>query len=77
MRSPQGDSGKKCANVSHNRIERNHCRINVPEVLNQVIIPLGFLTASIGVLKRDKIKFPEVLERERWLSLGNVPCRVQ
>lgn len=55
MRSPQGDSGKKCANVSHNRIERNHCRINVPEVLNQVIIPLGFLTASVGVLKREEV----------------------
>ena len=55
MRSPQGDSGKKCANVSHNRIERNHCRINVPEVLNQVIIPLGFLTASVGVLKGEEV----------------------
>ena len=28
-------------------------------------------------VRKDKIKFPEVLERERWLSLGNVPCRVQ
>ena len=90
MRSPQGDSGKKCANVSHNRIERNHCRINVPEVLNQVIIPLGFLTASVGVLKREEVwqrslfffllkrlKSPEALERERVLSSGDVPGRVQ
>ena len=73
-------------------MERNHCRINVPEVLNQVIIPLGFLTASIGVLKgeevgrrsffpqevrNDRLKSPEALEQERVLSLGDVPGRVQ
>jgi hypothetical protein len=28
-------------------------------------------------VRKDKIKSPEVLERERGLSLGYVPCRVQ
>ena len=39
----QGDSGNKCIRVSHNRMEGNHCRINVPEVLNQVIGTIRFL----------------------------------
>ena len=52
MGSPRGDSEKKCVRFSHNRMERNHCRINVPEVLNQAI---GFLTASIGVLKVEEV----------------------
>jgi hypothetical protein len=33
-------------------MERNHCRINVPEILDQAI---GFLTASIGVLKVEEV----------------------
>ena len=37
MGSYRGDSAKKYIRVSHNRMERNHCRINAPEILNQVI----------------------------------------
>ena len=43
MRIPQGNSGKKYVRVSHNRMERNHCRINAPEVLNQAIGSIRFL----------------------------------
>ena len=60
MRSPQGDSGKKCANVSHNRIERNHCRINVPEVLNQVIGNIKFLNIWYRGVKGGRGRAKEV-----------------
>jgi hypothetical protein len=33
----EGDSGKQRGRVSYDRVERDHCRIDEPEVLNQAI----------------------------------------
>ena len=56
MGNSRRDSRKKYVRVSHNRRERNHCRINAPELLNQVMSTISFLTASIGVLKREELE---------------------
>jgi hypothetical protein len=79
MGSPWGYSEKKSIGLHHNRIEGNHCRINVPEVLNQVIGTIRFLNCyyrdvkggeDVGQMsfflkvRNDRLKSPEDLERE-------------
>lgn len=42
-------SGKECVMVSHNRVEGEQCRINQPEILKQVVGPIGlFKIENIG-----------------------------
>ena len=47
MRDPWGDRGKKQIRVGHNRKERNHCRNEKPEILNQVIGLMGLVLTAV------------------------------
>lgn len=46
---------EKCARVRHNRVEWDHCRVHELEVLSQTLGPLNYLTASIGVIKKEDV----------------------
>ena len=43
----------------HNRMERNHCRINEPEILNQVRGSIRFLNFYYRYVKRERGRIEE------------------
>jgi hypothetical protein len=59
MRSFPGNSRKKCVKISHNLVERNHSRVNEPEILNQVIGFIRFLNCYYRGVKGGRGKMEE------------------
>ena len=54
MRSPPGKSGKKYMRINHNKMERNPCKIDVPENLNQAIGLIRFLNGLHRDVKGER-----------------------
>ena len=49
-----GNSGKKCVRVRHYRMKMDYCRVNEPEVLNQVIDSVRCFNSKHRVVKGRK-----------------------